>query len=82
LCALLVQIGDGLHDLGTGVLPHAGAVVQYAVDGRLAQPGLLGDLANLVAVRHVAPLLSDRLAEIDEMARITRTFSPKCRFGR
>ena len=52
LGALLVQVGDRLHDLGPGVLPHARAVVEDAVDGGLAQPGLLGDLADLVAVRH------------------------------
>ena len=53
LGALLVQVGDRLHDLGAGVLPHARPLVQHAVDGGLAQPGLLGDLADLVAVRHV-----------------------------
>ena len=52
LGALFVQVGDRLHDLGAGVLPDAGAVVEHAVDGRLAQPGLLGDLADLVPVRH------------------------------
>ena len=57
LGALFVQVGDRLHDLGAGVLPHAGPLVQHPVDGGLAQPGLLGDLADLVAVRHVRAFL-------------------------
>jgi hypothetical protein len=52
LGALFVEVGDRLHDLGPGVLPDPGALVQDAVDGGLAQAGLLSDLANLVAVRH------------------------------
>ena len=52
LGALLVQVGDGLHDLCPGVLPHSRPLIEDAVDGGLAQPGLLCDLANLVAVRH------------------------------
>ena len=55
LSALLVQVGDGLHDLGPGVLAHPRPVVEDAVDGGLAQPGLLSDLADLVAVRHGRP---------------------------
>ncbi len=54
LGALFVQVGDRLHDLGAGVLAHAGPLVEDAVDGGLAQPGLLSDLADLVAVRHVS----------------------------
>ena len=53
LGALFVQVGDRLHDLGAGVLPNAGPLVEHAVDGGLAQPGLLGDLADFEAVRHV-----------------------------
>jgi hypothetical protein len=49
---LFVQVGDRLRHLRAGVLPDTGTVVEHAVDGRLAQPGLLGDLADLVAVRH------------------------------
>ena len=52
LGALLVQVGDGLHDLGPGVLPDPGPLVEHTVDGGLAQPGLLRDLADLVAVPH------------------------------
>ena len=52
LGTLLVQVGDGLHDLCPGVFSHPGPLVEHTVDGRLAQPGLLRDLADLVAVRH------------------------------
>ena len=52
LGALFVEIRDRLFDLGPGVRADAGAFVQDAVDRRLAQPGLLGDLADLIAVRH------------------------------
>ena len=55
LSALLVQVGDRLHDLGPGVLPYPRPVVEDAVDGGLAQPGLLSDLADLIAVRHGDP---------------------------
>ena len=52
LGALFIQVRDGLHDLGAGVLPDARTVVEHAVDGRLAQPRLLGDLTDLVPVPH------------------------------
>ena len=55
LGALLVKVGDGLRDLCPGVLPHARPLIEDAIDGGLAQPGLLCDLANLVAVRHRTP---------------------------
>ncbi len=55
LGALFVHVGDRLHDLRAGVLPHAGPAVEHPVDGGLAQPGLLGDLADLVSVRHGRP---------------------------
>ena len=54
LGSLLVQIGDGLVHLGDGVLAHAGPLVQDPVHGGLAEPGLLGDLADLVSMRHRA----------------------------
>jgi len=54
LGALLVQVGDGLRHLCPGVLPHPRPLIEDAVDGGLAQPGLLCDLANLVAVRHAS----------------------------
>ena len=56
LCALFVEVGDRLVDLGDGGLPHARAVVEHPVDRGLAEPALLSDLADLVAVRHVPPL--------------------------
>ena len=49
---LLVEVGDRLPDFRAGVLPHPRPLVQDTVDGGLAQPGLLGDLADFVAVRH------------------------------
>ena len=52
LGALLVQVADGLLDLESRRLPHAGTLVQDAVHRRLAEAGLLRDLADLVAVRH------------------------------
>ena len=82
LSALLVEIGDGLGDLGAGVLPHAGPVVEDAVDGRLAQPRLLGDLADLVPVWHVDLPPSSSRADAnapDSHARegIMRLLAPK-----
>lgn len=58
LGALLVQVGDGLHDLCPGVVPHSRTPIEDTVDGGLAQAGLLSDLADLVAVRH-GPLSHD-----------------------
>jgi len=55
LGALLVQVGDRLHDLCPGVLPHPRPLIEHAVDSGLAQPGLLSDLADLVAMRHRVP---------------------------
>jgi hypothetical protein len=63
LGALLVQVGDGLHDLGPGVLSHPGPLVGHTIDGRLAQPGVLRDLADLVPVRHGAPFSARADAE-------------------
>ena len=57
LIALPVEFGDGLPDLVGRARAHAGAAVQDPVDGRLAQPGLLGDLADAVAVRHGRSLM-------------------------
>ena len=54
LCALLVEIRDGLADLGPGALPDPGPAVEHPVHRCLAQPALLGDLADLVPV-HAAP---------------------------
>ena len=50
LAALPVEIGDRLCDVRCGAGPHAGSLVQHAVDGRLAQAGLAGDLTDRVRV--------------------------------
>jgi hypothetical protein len=46
LGALPLQVGDGLLHLFDGAGPHPAALVQHPVDGRLAEPGLRGDLAD------------------------------------
>jgi hypothetical protein len=52
LRALPLQVGDRAVHLVDGALPHAAAPVEDAVDGRLGQPGLAGDLADRIRVRH------------------------------
>jgi hypothetical protein len=49
---LLVERGDGLVDLAGRALPHPAAVMQHAINGRLAEAGLAGDLPNPVGVLH------------------------------
>ena len=56
LGALLVEVTDGLLDFAPGGLAHIGSVVQHPIHRRLAQPGLLSDLTDPVAMRHAALL--------------------------
>ena len=48
LSALPAQVGDRSVHLGDGARPHTRSLVQDAVDGGRAQPGLLGDVADAV----------------------------------
>ena len=57
LAALPVEIDDRLGDVCRRAGPHTGALVQDAIDGRLAQPGLPGDLTDRVGVGHARSLM-------------------------
>src|SRR6185312_12627539 len=74
LRALPVQVGDRPVDLVGGAAPHAAAPVEDAVDGRLGQPGLAGDLADREGVRHTGDsegFLRDRWACRATIAPVT-----------
>jgi hypothetical protein len=51
LGALLVEVTDGLLDFQPGGLAHIRPFLQHPIDRRIAQPGLLSDLAGPVTVR-------------------------------
>ena len=78
LGALFVEVGDGLRDLCPGVLPDAGAFVEHPVHRRLAQPRLLGDLANLVPMWHVTPWRADANAPHSRPTRALYVCSLRC----
>ena len=84
LGTLLVEVGNGLHDLRAGVLPHPGTLVQHPVDGGLAQSGLLSDFADLVAVRHrplpfrACPRRNRRSAGLNSNFRCKASTSASC----
>ena len=52
LLALTMQFAYRLSDALGGVLAHAAALVEHAIDGRLAEPGLKRDLFDEKRVSH------------------------------
>ena len=55
LLALSIEFADRLFDPLRGVLANAGAVVEHAVDGRFAEPRLLGDFLDQKWMGHAQP---------------------------